>query len=83
MALAHPGGFVYTPAEYGWWMALQAIVEAADAGHLIDARRMRAGDVLRVPPVEGDVWELEDADGCLYVGESAADALAAAEREAE
>ena len=89
-ALAHPGGFVYTPAEYGWWMALRAVVEAADAGHLIDARRIEAirawqSPISLVCGAEG-VWSVTSCPHCLHdvtaCAASAAEALAAAEREA-
>lgn len=75
--------------EPEWILALRAVVEAADGGHLIDARRIEAlgsvdlshdsGDERR--PSRWKVTQFSDP-GAVGIGKTAADALAAAEREA-
>lgn len=68
--------------------ALRAVVDAADAGHLIDTRRMvalSAGErivCLSYEPDEPWPWEA-DGENAVRRGKTAAEALAAAEREAK
>lgn len=74
------------PEESAAYIALRAVVEAADAGHLIDTRRIEAlsgGERIVCLSYEpGEPWPWE-ADGKNVVrrGKTAAVALAAAERE--
>lgn len=81
------------PPTVGDQALLYAVVEAADAGHLIDARRIEAlegrGDVAVTLEVDGeDGWTVyrrtswSGSPWQMGYGASAAEALAAAEREA-
>lgn len=63
--------------------ALLAVVKAADAGHLIDTRRIAAlGDTVCLTYEAGEPlpWELDREDG-MARGATAGEVLAAAERE--
>jgi hypothetical protein len=65
--------------------ALGAVVEAADAGHLIDTRERRDGDVIVIGPecfASADRSVICWAGVNYYAPMNAAEALAAAEREA-
>lgn len=61
--------------------ALRAVVDTAEDGHLIDTRRLRAA-MVSVAPCDNGLWDWESAGRWEGEYATAADALAAAEREA-